>query len=130
MKNSFKLHQYRILQIDNDIILSIEKDNLVLDIQKLLPILNSHTKQDKQSIQEYNVFITFYGYILTGGSESTNPYNECFFGELDSKDSNLGLDTLKPIYHLIGEVDSNSIESKTNNTESNNSLSTLNIFFR
>ena len=116
MKNSFKLHQYRILQIDNDIILSIEKDNLVLDIQKLLPILNSHTKQDKQSIQEYNVFITFYGYILTGGSESTNPYNECFFGELDSKNT-MGLDDTKPIYHLSGEIDYDTKDSKESFTQ-------------
>ena len=77
--------------------------------------------------------IHFQGVHLLGGSESNKPYNECFFGELDSKDNNLGLDTLKPIYHLIGEsesviaseakqsrnnTESNPIESKTNNTES------------
>ena len=68
------------------------------------------------------------GIELTGGSESQSQNNECFFGELDSKDNNLGLDTLQPIYHLIGEIDSNSIESTSNNKDSNNSLSTLQVF--
>ena len=71
------------------------------------------------------------GIELTGGTESNKPYNECFFGELDSKDSNLGLDTLKPIYHL--QASDEIIESTSNNrdsinTESNNSLSTLDVF--
>ena len=113
MKNSFKLHKYRILQIDNDIILSIEKDNLILDIQELLPILNSHTKQDKQSITEYsNVFIAFYGCTLTGSSETPN--NPLFFGELDKEGV---FRESKPIYHLIGEIDYDSKDSKESFTQ-------------
>ena len=127
MKNSFKLHKYRILQIDNDIILSIEKDNLILDIQELLPILNSHTKQDKQSITEYsNVFIAFYGCTLTGSSETPN--NPLFFGELDKEGVFI---ESKPVYHLQASdeiIESTSNNRDSTNTDSNNSLSTLQIF--
>ena len=132
MKNNFKIHNYRILQNENDIFISVEKNNLILDIKELLPLLNSHTKQDKQSIQEYNVLIAFYGYILTGGDESKSLGYECFFGELESSNldshNTMGLDESKPIYHLINETDSNSIEYTSNNKDSSNSLSTLNIF--
>ena len=61
--------------------------------------------------------IHFQGVHLLGGSESNKPYNECFFGELDSKDNNLGLDTLKPIYHLIGEIDYDTKDSKESFTQ-------------
>ena len=61
--------------------------------------------------------IHFQGVHLLSGSESNKPYNECFFGELDSKDNNLGLDTLKPIYHLIGETDYDSKDSKESFTQ-------------
>ena len=70
--------------------------------------------------------IHFQGVHLLGGSESNKPYNECFFGTLDSKDNNLGLDTLKPIYHL--QASDEIIESTSNNRDSNNSLSTLQVF--
>ena len=95
------------------------KNNAILDVIELQ--------------EEGYTDIHFQGVHLLGGTESNKPYNECFFGTLDSKDSNLGLDTLKPIYHLIGNsesviaseakqsrnnTESNPIESKTNNTES------------
>ena len=76
--------------------------------------------------------IHFQGVHLLGGSESNKPYNECFFGTLDSKDNNLGLDTLKPIYHLIGEIDYDSKDSKESFTQtlqvflSSNTLTLLN----
>ena len=126
MKNSFKLHKYRILQIDNDIILSIEKDNFTLDIQELLPILNAYTKQDKQSIQEYNVFIVFYGCTLTGSKETPN--NPLFFGELDKEGV---FRESKPVYHLQASdeiIESTSNNRDSTNTDSNNSLSTLDVF--
>ena len=126
MKNSFKLHKYRILQIDNDIILSIEKDNFTLDIQELLPILNAYTKPDKQSIQEYNVFIVFYGCILTGSKESPN--NPLFFGELDKEGVFI---ESKPVYYLQASdelIESTSNNRDSTNAESNNSLSTLDVF--
>ena len=111
------------------------KENEVLDCIKIIKYSNAR-----------EIYISWFGILLTGGSESTKPYNECFFGTLDSKDSNLGLDTLKPIYQLISEVDSSniestnikvlhndkidssSIESKTHKIESSNTLSTLQIF--
>ncbi|MWV66389.1 hypothetical protein DCO58_01505 [Helicobacter saguini] len=71
MKNKFKPQRFRILQHNSDIIISIEKSNLSIDIKKLLSIINTHTKQDKQSLDEYNIFISFYGVILQGGIESS-----------------------------------------------------------
>ena len=72
-----------------------------------------------------NIYISWFGLLLTGSSET--PSNPLFFGELDSKSE---FRESKPIYHLMSEIDSNSIESTSNNRDSNNSLSTLNIFFR
>ena len=94
------------------------KNNQTLDLKVL----------ESKGIDTIESKIYFLGIELTGGSESQSQNNECFFGEIDSKDSNLGLDTLKPIYHLIGEIDSNPIESTSNNKDSNNSLSTLQVF--
>ena len=86
---------------------------------------------ESKGIDSINSKLYFMGVELTGGSESQSQNNECFFGTLDSKDSNLGLDTLKPIYHL--QVSDELIESTSNNrdssnAESNNSLSTLQVF--
>ncbi|MDD7296688.1 MAG: hypothetical protein PUG77_05305, partial [Helicobacter bilis] len=93
--------------------LYVEENNQTIDVKEL----------ERQGYTD----IHFQGVHLLGGSESTKPYNECFFGTLDSKDS-LGLDESKPIYHLIGKTDSHSIESTSNNKDSNNSLSTLQVF--
>ncbi|MWV70899.1 hypothetical protein DCO59_00555 [Helicobacter saguini] len=71
MKNKFKPQRFRILKHNSDIIISIEKSNLSIDIKELLSIINIHTKQDKQSLDEYNIFISFYGVILQGGIESS-----------------------------------------------------------
>ena len=92
-------------------------DNQIIDCKVL----------ESKGIDSLSSTIYFMGIELTGGTESNKPYNECFFGELDSKDT-MGLDDTKPIYHLIGEIDSNSIESTSNNRDSNNSLSTLQVF--
>ena len=70
-----------------------------------------------------NIYISWFGILLTGSSETPN--NPLFFGELDK---NGVFVESKPIYHLIGEIDSNSIESTSNNRDSNNSLSTLQVF--
>ena len=76
--------------------------------------------------------IHFQGVHLLGGSESTLPHSQCFFGTLDSKDSNLGLDMLKPIYHLIGKTDYDTKDSKESFTQTlqvfldNNTLTLLN----
>ena len=81
---------------------------------------NQESKLTLDSLYSSNTQIFLYSYLLTGGSESNKPYNECFFGTLDSKNT-MGLDDTKPIYQLIGEIDSSSIESKPiHNTQSNN----------
>ena len=125
MRNQFKTQRFRIFENDNDIILSIEKDNFTLDIQELLPILNSHTKQDKQSLDEYNIFVAFYGTILTGSKEIES--NPLFFGELDK--NGVFIES-KPIYHLIGETDYDTKDSKESFTQTlqiclNNSTLTI-----
>ena len=74
--------------------------------------------------------IHFQGVHLLGGTESNKPYNECFFGELDSKDT-MGLDDIKPIYHLQASdeiIESTSNNRDSSNADSNNSLSTLQVF--
>ena len=76
---------------------------------------------ESKGIDSLSSTIYFMGIELTGGSESNKPYNECFFGELDSKDT-MGLDDTKPIYHLIGEIDYDSKDSKESFTQ------TLQIF--
>ena len=63
--------------------------------------------------------IHFQGVHLLGGSESNKPYNECFFGTLDSKGKFI---ESKPVYHLIGEIDYDTKDSKESFTQ------TLQIF--
>ena len=70
-----------------------------------------------------NIYISWFGILLTGSKESPN--NPLFFGELDKEGV---FRESKPVYHLIGKIDSNSIESTNNNKDSNNSLSTLQVF--
>ena len=102
MRNQFKTQRFRIFEDNNDII-SIEKNNYILDIQELLAILNLYTKQDKHSITEYNVWIAFYGCILTGSQETES--NPLFFGEVDS--DGVFVES-SPIYYLTSEDTSNS----------------------
>ena len=90
------------------------KNNQTLDLKVL----------ESKGIDILHSKIYFLGIELTGGNESQSQNNECFFGEIDSKDEFI---ESKPIYHLIGEIDSNSIESTSNNRDSNNSLSTLQV---
>ena len=96
-------------------------DNQIIDCKVL----------ESKGIDSINSKLYFMGIELTGGTESNKPYNECFFGELDSKDNNLGLDTLKPIYHLQASdeiIESTSNNRDSSNADSNNSLSTLDVF--
>ncbi|RDU59417.1 hypothetical protein CQA53_11465, partial [Helicobacter didelphidarum] len=80
--------------------------------------------------------IHFQGIHLTGGTESNKPHNECFFGELDSNDSNMGFNTNKPIYYLQGNEDLSNKDSNTMDchadksarNDKNISTSTLQIF--
>ncbi len=112
MKNKFKPQRFRIFQNDNDIIISIEKSNLTIDTQELLPIINNHTKQDKQSLDEYNIFVAFYGIILTGFKEMES--NPLFFGELDKEGV---LIESKPIYYLQGGENIDSVIARNEMTK-------------
>ena len=58
--------------------------------------------------------IHFQGVHLQGSTESISPYNECFFGALDSKGEFI---ESKPIYHLIGETDYDTLDSKESFTQ-------------
>ena len=87
--------------------LYVEENNQTIDVKEL-------ERQDYTDIH-------FQGVHLLGGTESNKPYNECFFGTLDSKDT-MGLDTSKPIYQLIGETDYDTKDSKETFTQ------TLQIF--
>ena len=109
------------------------KDNTTLDCKTIHNVILKFIRDNEayqdvslQDLYSYEVYVFLDSILLNGSKESPN--NPLFFGTLDSKESNLGLDTLKPIYHLINETDSNSIESTSNNIDSNNSLSTLQVF--
>lgn len=89
-------------------------------IQENKAYQESDTSTDTQThitldeIQTYKFYVYLDSILLTGGTESNKPYHECFFGELDSKDNNIGLDISKPIYHFIPKDSSDFIESKQN----------------
>ena len=115
------------------------KADVILDCQNIHntifeTIQENETYKDitLQDLYDYTIQVLLDSILLTGGTESNKPHNECFFGELDSKDSNLGLDTLKPVYQLIGETDYDTKDSKESFTQTlqvfldNNTLTLLN----
>ena len=82
---------------------------------------NTQTHITFDEIQTYKFYVYLDSTLLLGGTESINPYNECFFGALDSNNT-MGLDDTKPIYQLIGTTDYVSKDSKESLTQ------TLQIF--
>ena len=68
----------------------------------------------KQDLLQYECFIFFESQLLTGGSESNKPHNACFFGELDKEGV---FRESKPIYHLIGESNYDTKDSKESFTQ-------------
>ncbi|RDU60075.1 hypothetical protein CQA53_11085, partial [Helicobacter didelphidarum] len=88
-------------------LLCVNDDNVIIDIKDLI----------EQGIEISNTQIQFYGTILNGSKESPN--NPLYFGELDNDGE---LIESKPIYHLIGETDYDTKDSKENFTQ------TLQIF--
>ncbi|MGX2972934.1 hypothetical protein ACWIX0_11640, partial [Helicobacter sp. T3_23-1059] len=129
MKNRFKPQRFRIFESGNKVIIDIEKSGFTIDINELLPKINAITKDKKQSLQEYDIAVIFMGHHLTGGSESSAPYEDCFFGEMDSSSNDL--DESKPIYYLeydeadLDSSDSNkSYKSNVVSNHSNNSTNT------
>ena len=123
-----------LIHIHNERIDIFTKDYTRLDIQELESILKEYqqryTESNNQeshidfhqeskltldSLHSANTQIFLYSQLLLGSKEIES--NPLFFGELDSKDNNLGLDTLKPIYHLIGETDYDTKDSKERFTQ-------------
>ena len=111
-----------LIHIHNDKIDIFTKDYTRLDIQELAKAYQDYGIT-LDSLHSSNIQIFLYSQLLLGSSEAPN--NPLFFGTLDSKGEFI---ESKPVYHLIGEIDSNSIESTSNNRDSNNSLSTLQVF--
>ena len=112
------------VDIQDKAIYIFANDKDYVDCERIYQRINEELslQESLEALKAYKVYMFFDSHLLLGGSESTKPYNECFFGTLDSKDSNLGLDTLKPIYHLIGETDYDTKDSKETFTQ------TLHIF--
>ena len=108
------------------------KDNTTLDCKTIHNVILESIRDNEiyqdislQDVYSYEVYVFLESILLAGGNESKSLGYECFFGELDSKNT-MGLDTLKPIYHL--QASDEIIESTSNNRDSNNSLSTLQVF--
>ena len=101
----------------------LESNNIESSNQESHIDYNQESKLTLGSLHSSNTQIFLYSQLLLGSKESPN--NPLFFGELNKEGVFI---ESKPIYHLIGEIDSNSIESTSNNRDSNNSLSTLQVF--
>ena len=122
------------VDIQDKAIYIFANDKDYVDCERIYQRINEELslQESLEALKAYKVYMFFDSHLLLGGSESTKPYNECFFGTLDSKDSNLGLDTLKPIYQLIGETDYDTKDSKETFTQTlqvfldNNTLTLLN----
>ncbi|WP_254422449.1 hypothetical protein [Helicobacter bilis] len=145
--NTLHISMSNLIHIHDSKIDIFIKDNTTLDIQELESLIanykqrytesnntessnqkshidcNQESKLTLDSLHSSNTQIFLYSQLLLGSKESPN--NPLFFGELDK--NGVFIES-KPIYHLIGEIDSNSIESTSNNRDSNNSLNTLQVF--
>ena len=73
---------------------------------------NQESKLTLDSLHSANTQIFLYSQLLLGSSETPN--NPLFFGELDSKGEFI---EFKPVYHLSGEIDYDSKDSKESFTQ-------------
>ena len=119
-----------LIHIHNERIDIFTKDYTRLDIRELESLIkeyskgfrdSSNTESNNQeskltldSLYSSNTQIFLYSYLLTGGTESNKPHNECFFGELDKEGVFI---ESKPVYHLIGEIDYDTKDSKESFTQ-------------
>ena len=99
---------------EKDVIYIFTYNGDMFDCKDLLQDINNLTNQNKQDLQNYNISIFLESTFLTGGNESKSLGYECFFGELESKDEFI---ESKPIYHLIGETDYGTLDSKESFTQ-------------
>ena len=104
-----------------------ESNNAESSNQKSHIDCNQESKLTLDSLYSSNTQIFLYSQLLLGSKESPN--NPLFFGELDK---NGVFVESKPIYHLIGEIDYDSKDSKESFTQtlqvflSSNTLTLLN----
>ena len=102
---------------ENDKVYIFAYHNDMLDCNTLLEDIRTLTNQNQQSLQDYDIAIFLDSTLLLGSKESPN--NPLFFGELDKEGVFI---ESKPIYHLIGETDYDTKDSKETFTQ------TLHIF--
>ena len=115
-----------LIHIHNNKIDIFTKDGTILDIQRLETLLQeyiniNHNTDNNTNNNDNNTAITLdllnspntqiflYSQLLLGGSESPISSQEYFFGELDSKNSDTLLDTLKPIYYFAPKDESSGL---------------------
>ena len=135
LENSFYISIHKEKQIVH---INRINNNTTLDCKTIHNIIFENLQENEayrdislQDVYSYEVYVFLESILLAGGDESKSLGYECFFGTLDSKDNNLGLDTLKPIYHLQASdeiIESTSNNRDSSNADSNNSLSTLDVF--
>ena len=109
------------------------KADAILDCQNIHntifeSIQDNETYKDitLQDLYDYTIQVFLDSILLLGSKESPN--NPLFFGELDSKGEFI---ESKPVYHLQASdeiIESTSHNRDSSNADSNNSLSTLQIF--
>ena len=105
-----------LIHIHNERIDIFTKDSTRLDIQELAKAYQDYGIT-LDSLHSSNIQIFLYSQLLLGSSES--PSNPLFFGELDKEGVFV---ESKPVYHLIGETDYDTKDSKETFTQ------TLHIF--
>ena len=114
-----------LIHIHNERIDIFTKDTSTIDIQRLESLIKEYqqryTESNNQltldSLNSSNTQIFLYSQLLQGSSETPN--NPLFFGELDKEGVFI---ESKPVYHLIGETDYDTKDSKESFTQ------TLQIF--
>ena len=97
---------------ENDKVYIFAYHNDVLDCNTLLEDIRTLTNQNQQSLQDYDIAIFLDSTLLLGSKESPN--NPLFFGELDKEGVFV---ESKPVYHLIGETDYDTKDSKERFTQ-------------
>ena len=108
------------VDIQDKAIYIFANDKDYVDCERIYQRINEELLP-QENLKAYKAYMFFDSQLLLGSKESPN--NPLFFGELDKEGV---FRESKPIYHLIGETDSNSIESTSNNTDSNTTQSHTN----
>ena len=115
-----------LIHIHNERIDIFTKDTSTIDIQEIINQYQSYGIT-LDSLYSSNTQIFLYSQLLLGSKETPN--NPLFFGELDSKGEFI---ESKPVYHLIGESNYDTKDSKESFTQTlqvsldNNTLTLLN----